>query len=455
MKEVLVIGGGFAGLSAAVELADHGVGVTVIERRRILGGRAYSVEDSATGELIDNGQHALLGAFHETRRFLKRLGTDGKVKFQDRFRLVLAEPGGGRITLDCPALPPPLHLAAGVLLGVGLSMADRFHLLRAGLAISLSSSVAADLTVSKWMDSLHQPESLRRRWWYPLSVSATNEQPARASADLFLRVLKRAFYGTPRDSSFGIMTVGLGELYTEQSRRFIESHGGEVRLNTAASRLVFAGRRLDGVELRNGERVRPALVISAVPHDALARMLPEILLGPGSPFEGLAHLGLSPMVSIHLWFERPVIEEEFIGLVDSPIQWVFNKSRLWLKGGAQTGALACITSGAYDLIDRPREELVALAEKELGRYFPEARKARLVHSRLIKERGATYSCTPEAERWRPEPRTSYENFFLAGDWTRTGLPATIEGAVGSGRRCAEMTLRALKKNPSPASPHTA
>ena len=144
------------------------------------------------------------------------------------------------------------------------------------------------------------------------------------------------------------------------------------------------------------------------------------------------------MVSIHLWFDRPVLDEEFIGLIDSQIQWVFDKSRLWKKDETQAGALACITSGAYDLIDSSRDELIALAQRELGRFFPEVRKAKLIHSRLIKERLATYSCTPEAERWRPDQKTSYENFFLAGDWTRTGLPATIEGAVTSGHRCAEL-----------------
>jgi len=148
------------------------------------------------------------------------------------------------------------------------------------------------------------------------------------------------------------------------------------------------------------------------------------------------------MVSIHLWFDRPVLDEEFIGLIDSPIQWVFDKSRLWKKEETQAGALACITSGAYDLIDRSRDELIALAQKELARFFPEAREAKLIHSRLIKERMATYSCTPEAERWRPDQKTSYENFFLAGDWTRTGLPATIEGAVASGHRCAELIFQA-------------
>ncbi len=443
MRQVLIIGGGFAGLSAGVALAAQGVKVTVVEQRRILGGRAYSVEDGTTGELIDNGQHALLGAFHETQTFLKTIGTDGLIRYQDRFRMVLAEPGGRRITLNAAPLPAPLHLAAGVALCRGLSVADRFHLLRAGLSIVTTRSLPDTMTIKDWLDSLRQPESLRQRWWHPLSISALNELPHRASADLFLRVLKQAYFGSVRDSSFGIMTVGLGDLYTEQARQFIEARGGQVLCNTAAFQLTFTGRRMNAVVLRNSGTIQADQIISAVPHPVLRKLLPPELMKQGAPFEALTHLAESPMVSIHLWFDRPVMDEEFIGLVDSPIQWVFDKSRLWKESETRAGALACITSGAYDLIDRSKEDLIALAHRELVRFFPEVSKAKLIHSRLIKERQATYSCTPEAERWRPPQETPYENFFLAGDWTRTGLPATIEGAVTSGHRCAERILRSM------------
>jgi len=241
MKTVLIIGGGFAGLSAGVALAAQGAKVTVIEQRRILGGRAYSVEDGTTGELIDNGQHALLGAFHETQKFLKTIGTDGLIRYQPRFRMVLAEPDGRRMTLKAAPLPPPFHLAAGVAFCRGLSFADRLHLLRAGFSILTTRGLPETMTLKDWLDLLGQPESLRQRWWYPLSISALNELPHRASADLFLRVLKQAYFGSVRDSSFGIMTVGLGDLYTEQSRHFIEMRGG--RLPIELLRPAARGRR--------------------------------------------------------------------------------------------------------------------------------------------------------------------------------------------------------------------
>lgn len=239
MKNVLIIGGGFAGLSAGVALASQGTKVTVIEQRRILGGRAYSIEDGATGELIDNGQHALLGAFHETQKFLRSIGTENLVRYQDRFRMVLAEPDGGRMILTGSSLPPPFHLLTGVAGCRGLSIGDRLHLLRAGASIVLKRSLPETMTLKDWLDRLHQPESLRQRWWYPLSISALNELPHRASADLFLRVLRQTFLGSLRDSSFGIITVGLGDLYTEQARKYIEARGGEVYLNAPADRLAF------------------------------------------------------------------------------------------------------------------------------------------------------------------------------------------------------------------------
>ena len=441
MSRVLIIGGGFAGLSAGVALAKRGLKVTVLEARRILGGRAYSVEDGRTRELIDNGQHALLGAFRETRKFLKLMGTDHLVRYQKRFRMVLSEPDGKLITLKTPCLPAPLHLAAGVLFSRGLPFQDRLHLLRAGISVALTRSLPEKMTLSAWMDALKQPEHLRQRWWYPLALSALNEHPRRASADLFRRVLKQAFFRRARDSSFGIMTVGLGDLYTEQARTFIEKNGGEVFCNTPVSKLVFKDRHFETAVLRNGGAITADHTICAVPHQSLKRILPPELMKEGAPFEALNHLSESPMVSIHLWYDRSIMHEEFIGLLGSPIQWVFNKSRLWLEGETQAGALACIISGARDLINKSRGDLIRMAQREIPRYFPQARGAKLIHARLIKERQATYACTPEAEHWRPDQLTPYENFYLAGDWTRTGLPATIEGAVTSGHRCAKMILK--------------
>ncbi|HSG06442.1 MAG TPA: FAD-dependent oxidoreductase, partial [Nitrospiria bacterium] len=166
------------------------------------------------------------------------------------------------------------------------------------------------------------------------------------------------------------------------------------------------------------------------------------LTGQKKPFAYLPVLRHSPMIATHLWFDRPVMEEEFVGLINSPIHWVFNKSSLWTEGEKTAGALSCHSSAVRNLVQRPKDVLINTAIRELSRFFPEVKKARLVHSRLVKERQATLSCTPEAERLRPEQKTPVRNFYLAGDWTRTGLPSSIESAVVSGRRCADLIEQA-------------
>ena len=440
MKKILIIGGGFAGLSAAVALAKRSCSVTLIEQRRLLGGRAYSIPDGATGEWVDNGQHVLLGGFHETRKFFKSLHTDHLVRYQERFKIALIEPSGQRIKLMSADLPAPFHLAVGVCYANGFSWSDRLTLLRAGLSITLTRNLPKTMTVTDWLNKLGQPESIRKRWWYPLATAALNEQPQRASANLFLRVLKLAFFGNARDSSFGIMKVNLSELYTLQAKDLIEANGGRILLNHPVRRIHFATDQVESVELQDATRFTADAYIAALPHTALKRILPSSLTNDGNPFACLNHLSDAPILSIHLWFDRPVMDEDFIGLVDSPIHWVFDKSQLWQDGETKKGAVACVVSGAYDLVDQPPHELIQLAITELGRYLPDVKTAKLQHSRLIKERQATYSCTPEAEQWRPAQETSYSNFFLAGDWTRTGLPATIESAVLSGHRCASFIL---------------
>jgi hydroxysqualene dehydroxylase len=369
------------------------------------------------------------------------LGTDGLIRYQKRFTIELMEPGGRKIRLRSLPLPSPFHLAAGVLTSSGLSWTDRYHLLRAGAIIGGTTTLPPLVTVRDWLDGLGQPDRLRRRWWYPLATAALNEVPEKASAGLFLNVLRLTFFGKAADSAFGIMTVSLGNLYTDQAKKVIEANNGRVLLNSAVVRIHFSGTKAEGVDLRDGSRLMADDTISAVPPRSLEQIFPPELAAKDSSFSSLGRFHDSPILSFHLWFDRPVMEEEFVGLVDSPIHWVFNKARLWQEGKSASGAVAAVVSGAHDLINRPREELMALCLKELKRYLPRAENASLLHGRLIKERGATYSCTAAAEALRPDQKTAFGNFFLAGDWTKTGLPATIEGAVKSGHRCAELITR--------------
>ncbi|HEY8462173.1 MAG TPA: hydroxysqualene dehydroxylase HpnE [Blastocatellia bacterium] len=450
--DVLIIGGGFAGLAAAADLAEAGRRVLLLERRSFLGGRAYSFTDKTTGDTIDNGQHLMMGCYHRTLRFLEKIGSLDKLKFQPDPQVdFLQEETGGAVTrasFKCPPLPAPLHLLGGLARLKTIGWGDRLRALGVGLAVRAAGgdrSRLAEITVREWLDSLGQSERIQRRFWRPMALATLNESPEVASADMFARVIELGFMRTKIDSAMVVSQVGLSDLYTQQARKFIEDRGGEVRLNAGVSRIEFDAGAATGVTLRSGARIEANAVISAVPYFALRRMLPDEFAAAHFPY--LDRLKSAPIVSINLWYGEPVTDLEFAGLLDSPIEWVFNKNAINHDGrdggrnsGRQSQHLALVISGAHEAATRPKEELIAMADAQIKRFFPAARRQRPFHAFVIRERDATISHPVGTARLRPSGRTGFDNFFLAGDWTATGLPATIEGAVQSGQDCARMIL---------------
>ncbi len=449
---VLIIGGGFAGLAAAVDLAEAGRRVLLLERRSFLGGRAYSFTDKTTGDTIDNGQHLMMGCYHRTLRFLEKIGSLDKLKFQPDPQVdFLHEGADGSVTrasFKCPPLPAPLHLLGGLARLKTIGWGDRLRALGVGLAVRTlngDQDGLAEITVREWLDSLGQSERIQRRFWRPMALATLNEAPEIASADMFARVIELGFMRTKRDSAMVISRVGLSDLYTRQSRSFIEDRGGEVRLNAEVARIEFESDCAAGVTLRSGERIEADMVISAVPYFALRRMLTAEFASAHFPY--LDRFKSAPIVSINLWYDQQFTDLEFAGLLDSPIEWVFNKNAINRSGGqgaeperAGRQHLALVISGAHEAATRPKEELIALADAEIKRFFPAARGLRPFHAFVVREYDATISHTVGTAKLRPSSRTRFDNFFLAGDWTATGLPATIEGAVQSGQQCARMVL---------------
>ncbi len=445
---IVVIGGGFAGLAAAVDLAEAGGRVLLLERRSFLGGRAYSFTDKTTGDTIDNGQHLMMGCYHRTLRFLEKIGSLDKLKFQREPQVdFLYEVAGGsapvRASFKCPPLPAPLHLLGGLAGLKTIGWGDRLRASRVGLAArALDGDLdrLAEITVREWLDSLGQSERIQRNFWRPMALATLNESPDVASADMFARVIELGFMRKKRDSALVVSRVGLSDLYTIQARNFIEERGGEVRLNAEVARIDFESGRVAGVTLRGGERIEAAAVISAVPYFALKRMLPAEVAG--LHFSYLDRFKSAPIVSINLWYDEQVVADlEFAGLLDAPIEWVFNKNAInegveAERAGRRRQHLALVISGAHEAASKPKEELIAMAEVQIERFFPAARGRRPFHAFVVRERDATISHTVGAARLRPSCRTRFENLFLAGDWTATGLPATIEGAVQSGQDCA-------------------
>jgi zeta-carotene desaturase len=440
--DVVVIGAGFAGLSAAVRLVDRGLRVVVVEEAPRLGGRATSFADRETGERVDNGQHVLFGCYRETYDFLRRLGAERLAPLQSRLCVTMADGRGRAFELACPRLPPPWHLIGGVLSWQALPLRDRLSAfgLRSWLsaarrdgAVSAAARVPSSMTVSEWLGAHGQSTALCRWLWNPLAVAALNQSPDVAAAAPFARVLGELFGPRVEDSSIAVPTVPLDELFAAPAVRIIEQHGGRVLTRTPARVLLGGNGALRGVNAGK-EDIEAKAVISAVPWHAL-----RSLWTGGVPGELSAHveaaerMASSPIVTVNLWFDGPVTEGRFVGLVDGPMHWVFDKSAIF---GEQAGHLSVVASGAEDIARLGNVEIAQLAVAQLKRGLPLARSRKLLRSVVVREHRATFSLAPGGPP-RPETRTPLKGFFLAGDWTDTGLPGTIEGAVLSGHRAAK------------------
>lgn len=436
---IVIIGGGFAGLAAAVNLAERGRRVLVLERRNFLGGRAYSFTDKVTGDTIDNGQHLLMGCYHHTLDFLRKIGASHKVKFQPNPRVDFLSETEGHASFACPPLPAPLHLLAGLSRLKTIGWRDRLNALRVGLALKTMNgkrAQLADITVREWLNKLGQSERMQSRFWDLMALATLNEVPERASADMFARVLEQGFMRTKQDSTMVIARVGLSDLYTQDAVRFLEACDSVVRMNASVKTIDFENGCAVGVTLANGEAIAAAAIISAVPYFMLKDLLaPELL---AAHFPAVAAFQSAPIVSINLWYDEPITDLEFVSLLDSPIEWVFNKNAIAGDTQSRHQHLALVISGAHQAAYQPKEALIAMATAEMKRFFPKARHQEPAHAYVIKEQHATISHTVGIARQRPAQKTALANFYLAGDWTDTGLPATIESAVFSGQECARL-----------------
>jgi hydroxysqualene dehydroxylase len=441
MKDAIVIGAGFAGLSAAVALAENGVRVTVLEGKPALGGRAYSFADPDTGDFVDNGQHVLMGCYGETLDFLKRIGAHDQLVFHEDLEIEMLAGPGRSATLKTARLPGPLHMTAALLGYRHLSFTERMSVMGGGMRMLAMRRFAGGelrrLTVAQLMDRLGQSEHARRCFWYPLSIATLNDEPDSSSAQLLAEVLKRAFFSRRRDSAFVYSRVGLSELYCAGAKRLIERAGGTVVSHSIVEMLELGARGdVASARLRDGRRIEASDFISAVPAPQLLRLLPENAIADPffSRFTGLSS---SPIVCVHVWLDREVTTSPFIGFIGTTTQWLFNKRQIFAdRGEAHPGYLSFVISGARKLIDRANQELLDIVIGDLHAMIPASREAKVVKSLVLKEKNATMAPDLRSHELRPTAKTPIANFFLAGDWIQTGLPATIESAVISGRAAA-------------------
>jgi len=442
--DAVVVGGGLSGLSAAVAMSAAGGRVAVVEQGPRLGGRCYSYADPVTGDEVDNGQHVLLGSYHHLLKYLDTIGSSTFLRRQPALELPFHHPERGFGTFRLRNLPVPFDLATGMLTYRLLSPREKKDLLLAGNMLRSWNRAAeqalSGMSVSGWLDSLGQGQNARDCFWDPISISVMNENPGAASALLFAKTLRATFFERGADSRMLISTVGQTKLYVDGAVDFLAARKSIVRTRTGAARLLArdtggrAGPRrvsVAGVILEGGEEIRSGCVISAVPHWALASLVPDS--DNGKELIGLVNsLSTSPIVSVHLWFDRSFMESELVGVIGRTIQWAFDRRRIITGGGGTTSMISCVVSAARELSSQPVAQIVDTVVADLRSIYPRATRASLTRSVGIKEKRATFSPVPGVEKFRPGALTGIEGFYLAGDWTETGFPATIEGAVKSG-----------------------
>ncbi|HMK22431.1 MAG TPA: hydroxysqualene dehydroxylase HpnE [Terriglobales bacterium] len=433
---VAVVGGGLAGLAAGCALASAAFRVTLFERRPYLGGRASSYEHPGTGEVIDNCQHVLLGCCTNLIEFYERTGVAGDIRWYDR--LTFLEPGGRASEIVPSALPAPLHTSPAFLRAECLGFADKMAIARAMLALVPTAPRENGESFLAWLQRHGQTARAIERFWKPILVSALNEEVDRVSVPYAAQVMRESFLKSAQAGRMGIPAVPLTKLYNAGGE-YIRTRQGEVRMRAAVESFRAEPSHV-ALSTPSGEEGFD-YVVFAVPFDVLANLLPQSATAQ-SLRQALTKFSTSPITGIHLWFDREITGLEHAVLLDRTIQWMFHKSKLQKRDSNGTGSyVELVVSASNSLVEKSRQEIVELAVGELREFFPGARTAQLVKSTVVKEVHATYSPRPGIDLQRPPAETAWPRVFLAGDWTATGWPATMEGAVRSGYLAAQSLAR--------------
>lgn len=446
----IVIGGGFAGTTAAVRLTEQGVRVTLIEARERLGGRVQSLTDSVTGEIIDNGQHLMMGCYNAALRLLDTLGTVHLLRRQKALRVWFADCTDSTasrpevFSLDASRLPGKLGVALGMMTLYGLTWREKRDLMRFALRLQLNLIRTHGKTAEALLREEKQSERVIMRLWEPIILATLNTSVAESSATLFVAVMRLAFFGGAKASQMLLAETGLDEVLPP-AQSWLEKRGSSVRTGLVSEILSENGRAC-GVRLKSGEEICADAVLSAVPAHALWKILPSDLRAEPD-FACVTQFHSSPIISVYLWFDREFMEQDFIALLGTTVQWVFNRRKLCRAEKAVVERYPChlalTVSVAESLAGAGQQDIVNTCVTDLRSAFPEAHAAALLHARVIREKNATTLFTPANEHLRPQARTPLHGLFLAGDWTDTALPATIESAAQSGEAAATAVIESF------------
>ncbi|MBI4220658.1 MAG: FAD-dependent oxidoreductase, partial [Chloroflexi bacterium] len=436
---VIVVGGGLAGLAAAVAAADAGWAPLVLEKRPYLGGRAFSFVDREAGVEIDNGQHVFLGACTEYIAFLHRIGAWENVILQPRLDFPVIRNGKISNLRWSDRVPKSMGLLPSLLGYRHLSFRDKLRVAYGMLKIRgirrSSEDAALDReTFEAWLRRNGQSEAAVRNLWNLIVLPALNDDVSVVSADSGVMLFQTALLGDSDAASIGYSRVALTRLAGDAATRYLEARGGQVRTGTEVVRVETAGSSAHAVLTTAGERISCDAVVLAVPHFGLENLLSNGLRAQ-EPFALASRLESAPIVGVHIWYDRPVIADVFVAVLDSPIQWVFNVDRMHSVPSPLHHVVISL-SGAWEWAQMTREALREVFVPEMARVFPGAARANVERFVSVKQVQATFRSLPGTAALRPGPITPIRNLFLAGDWVATGWPSTMESAVRSGNQAA-------------------
>ena len=442
-QDVIVVGAGAAGLAAAAALAQAGQRVTLLERKPYVGGRACSYEHPALDEVVDS-QHVLLGCCTNLIDLCEQSGTADKIRWYDQQTFLT--PDGGSSSIATSSLPAPLHFAPSFLAMSTLGVADKLGIARGLLEFSRGYPAEDDESVEHWLQRTRQTETAIRHFWRPIILATLNDVPAQCSTKYAGKVFHELFVKSSSGGRLGIPTVPLSEFYAGPAR-LLQSLGGKLELRASVesmTQLESGGWQVETVTAGSTSVFTADAVVLALPFEQTQRLLPRI-----KPLHGdatatfaasLARFEHAPFTSILLWYDRQICDLDHAWLLDTTIEWFFHKSRIRGYPPEQGSYVELVIAGSMAQLGMTREEILTPALLELERFFPDVKRAKLLKSGILKEARATFSVTPGLDALRPEQTSPWPGIYLAGDWTATEWPSTMEGAVRSGRLAAGVLL---------------
>ncbi|MDE3105780.1 MAG: hydroxysqualene dehydroxylase HpnE [Acidobacteriota bacterium] len=436
-QDVIVVGAGVAGLSAALALAGSGARVTVLERRPYVGGRACSYLHPALDEVVDS-QHVMVGCCVNLVELSAAAGLTDKIRWYDEQTFL--EPGGRSSRIGSSVLPAPLQYAPSFLGAGMLSLSDKLGMARGLLEFFRGYPQQDDEDMETWLRRTGQSERSIRHFWSPILMATLNDRPSMCSTRYAGKVFHELFVKSSQGGRLGIPTVPLSEFYQGFADHLVQL-GGRVELRASVDSLVQRDGRW--CVTAAGTNYEADTVVLALPFEQTRRLLPALHSDHAAAGEVVAdldqraqHLVHSPFTSILLWYDREICTLDHAWLLDTTIEWFFHKSRIRRSPQQQGSYVELVIAGSRAQLEISREQILTEAQRELALFFPEVKQAKLRKSGILKDARATFSVTTGLDAVRPQQRTALPGLFLAGDWTQTEWPATMEGAARSGRLAA-------------------